>query len=126
MLRVNITLGGLEYAEFSIRGENVGVDYSDFIYFDGAKDHIWMNYADTSGVQFIIDNPGTYDGTYGGRVNSVNYHTIITDGGVVYGVTTSGQVALSEAHLAVGTFYQMYYPVLQGTSEVIICGIKDS
>lgn len=124
MLRVNITLGGLEYAEFTVRGENVGVDYDTFIYFDGAIDYVWMNYEDTTGVQFIIDDPGTYDGTYGGRVDGVNYHTIITDTGVVYGVTTTGQVALDAADLAAGTFYQMYYPVMQDNSEVIICGIK--
>ena len=125
MLRINITLGGLEYAEFTIRGENVGVDYDTYTVYDGAKDHIWMNYADTAGVKFVIDDPGTYDGTYGGRVNGVDYHTIIADD-VVYGVTTTGLVELTADQLLSGTFYQVYYPVLQSNSEVIICGIKDS
>ena len=124
MLRVNITLGGLEYAEFTIRGENVGVDYDTYTVFDGATDHLWMNYADTSGVKFVIDDPCTYDGTYGGTVGGITYNTIITDAGVVYGVSTIGQTELSAADLASGTYFQIYYPVLQNNSEVIICGIK--
>ena len=124
MLRVTITLGGLEYAEFSIRGENVGVDYDTYTSFDGAIDHIWMNYADTTGVQFVIDDPCTYDGTYGGLVGGVSYQTIVTNAGIVYGVTTTGSVELAQADLDTGTYFQTYYPTLQGTSEVIICGTK--
>ena len=125
MLRVKITLGGLEYAEFTIRGENVGVDYDTYAVFNGAKDHLWMNYGDTSGVKFVIDDPLTYDGTYGGTVGGVRYHTIVTNAGVVYGVGTTGLTELSAADLSTGSYFQIYYPVLQNNSEVIICGIKD-
>ena len=56
---------------------------------------------------------------------AVSHTTPLTDAGVVYGVRTTGVTELSAADLSTGSYFQIYYPVLQNNSEVIICGIKD-
>lgn len=127
MLKVNFTLGGLEYCEFLLGGENrvTGDDpgLNGDVY-DGARDHLWMVYDYGKGAFFMIDDPGTYDGTYGANLGAYTYYTLVTVDGIVYGVNAVGLTEITEDNIPLLKCFQYYHQNIASDSEVIICGIK--
>lgn len=128
MLKVSFTLGGLEYCEFLLGGENRSTGDDPGLYgdvYDGARDHLWMVYDYGKSAFFMIDDPGTYDGTYGANLVGAVYYTLVTVGGVVYGVNTDGLTEIIEDDIPLLRCFQYYHQNIASDSEVIICGIKN-
>lgn len=131
MLRINVNLGGLEYCEHLIRGENYrtdsGVGDSIISGYDGATDHLWFVYDVDRTCVFTINDPGTYDGSYGCYFDGVLYESVIRfpSDGIVYGINTSGATAIPDADLPDIECVEVYYQNLYDTSEVVICGVKN-
>lgn len=128
MLKVSFTLGGLEYCEFMLGGENgvVGDDPGlDGDVYNGARDHLWMVHDYGKSAFFMIDDPGTYDGTYGANLDTDTYYTLVTVGGVVYGVNADGLTEITEDDIPLLQCFQYYHQNIASDSEVIICGIKN-
>jgi hypothetical protein len=129
MIKVTLNLGGLEYCEHYVRGENriVGGESESTTYtYDGAIDHLFMLHDDLRHAIFKIDNPATLDGTYGAYIDGTYYDTIYAaSDGTIYGVYYGGVDVLTEDEvLSADFFYERYGNIIADRSEVVICGTK--
>lgn len=132
MIKIRYTLDGIELCEHLLRGENRIVDNgmadeATEIY-SGAIDHLYMLYSDKRSIFFVIDDPGTYDGTYGALIGGIFCDVIYEAGdGTIYGVSyTNGRAELTTDDLNSATyFYVKYHGTISERSIVATCGIKD-
>lgn len=134
MIKLRYVLDGVEMCEHLLRGENRIVDNSmadeSSIVYSGAIDHLYMLYNDARDIFFVIDDPGTYNGTYGAKIGSAYYDTIFTaaDGETIYGVSKSGgrEELDAETLSTADYFYVVYHGTISERSIVATCGIKET